>query len=221
MKPLPNYLAKMRLMDFYDYLAHLQALIAQLKGRLFYTHLFGAFGRKSWLKKPDQIFGPSRIFIGDYVRIEKGAVLYAVKQYAGVIHGGRITIGRSTFMNRSFNASSAFSIDIGEEVAFGSNVFLCDFDHSYSDPKIGRITSPLVSKGPIRIGHRCWIGANVYVTSGVELGDGCVVGANSVVTRSFPGNTVIAGAPARVIRRWSESSNQWERVAQDDAKPNS
>lgn len=199
-------------MDTYDYWNHLQSLVVRLKGRLFYARIFGAFGSRSWLKKPDQIFGPSRIFIGDDVRIEKGAVFYAVKHYAGGVHKGKVTIGNRTFLNRFFNASSAVGIEIGEDVAFGSNVFLCDFDHSYSNPSIGRISSQLVTKGPIRIGDRCWIGANVYVTSGVVIGEGCVVGANSVVTTSFPANTVIAGVPARAIRSWDSLSNEWLRV---------
>lgn len=212
MNSLSHKLAVARRMDFYDYVNHVHGLAARLKGRLFYALVFGSFGRRSWLKKPDQVFGAARIFIADDVRIEKGAVLYAVKHYAHSGYKGHIRIGRGTFLNRYFNASSAVGIDIGEDVAFGSNVFLCDFDHSYTDPTIGRIASPLVTKGPIRIGHRCWLGANVYVASGVELGDGCVVGANSVVTSSFPPNTVIAGVPARAIRRWNPANAQWERV---------
>ena len=199
-------------MDFHDYVNHALALGAQLKGRLFYARVFGAFGRRSWLKKPDQIYGASRVFIGDDVRIEKGAVLYAVRNYSRWTYEGRITIGRGTFLNRYFNASSAVGIEVGEDVAFGSNVFLCDFDHSYSDPRVGRIDSPLVIKGPIKIGNRCWLGANVYVASGVELGEGCVVGANSVVTTSFPSNSVIAGAPAKAIRQWEPGSGQWQRA---------
>jgi acetyltransferase-like isoleucine patch superfamily enzyme len=199
-------------MDFHDYVNHLQGLLARLKGRLFYTLVFGSFGKRSWLKKPDQIYGGSRIFIADDVRIEKGAVLYAVKGYSDSTYQGRITIERGTFLNRYFNASSAVGITIGEDVAFGSNVFLCDFDHDYSDPRIGRIASPLVTKGPIKIGNRCWLGANVYVTGGVDLGEGCVVGANSVVTTSFPPNTVLAGVPAKTIRQWDPENGLWKRA---------
>lgn len=199
-------------MDFYDYINHLLTLIARAKGRLFYSLVFGAFGRRSWLKKPDQIYGARRIFISDDVRIEKGAVLYAVRTYCGQQYGGRITIGRGTFLNRYFNASAAVGIDIGEEVACGGNVFLCDYDHGYSDPGCDRIATPLVIKGPIKIGDRCWLGANVYVASGVTLGHGCVVGANSVVTSSFPANTVLAGVPAKAIRQWNPDSGEWQRV---------
>lgn len=219
MKSFAHYRARIASMDFHDFVNHALALSARLKGRLFYAHLFGAFGRRSWLKKPDQIYGASRVFIGDDVRIERGAVFYAVRNYSLWTYEGRITIGRGTFLNRYFNASSAVGIDIGEDVAFGSNVFLCDFDHGYSDPRMGRIASPLVIKGPIKIGNRCWLGANVYVASGVELGEGCVVGANSVVTTSFPPNTVLAGVPAKAIRRWDEDSGQWQRASDEHSNP--
>lgn len=56
---------------------------------------------------------------------------------------------------------------------------------------------------PLRIGKRCWIGANAVVLPGVELGDGVIVAAGSVVTKSFPANTVVGGVPARVLKHRS------------------
>lgn len=52
---------------------------------------------------------------------------------------------------------------------------------------------------PIRIGKRCWIGANAVILPGVELGDDVVVAAGAVVTRSFEGGVTVAGVPARVV----------------------
>jgi len=52
------------------------------------------------------------------------------------------------------------------------------------------------------IGAKCWIGMNSMILPGVELGDHTIVGAGSVVTKSFPeGNQIIAGNPAKVIRK--------------------
>ena len=51
------------------------------------------------------------------------------------------------------------------------------------------------------IGKRCFIGNRSIIMPGVEIGDGCVVGAGSVVTKNVPPNTLVAGNPARIMRR--------------------
>ena len=53
--------------------------------------------------------------------------------------------------------------------------------------------------GTVKIGNRCWIGANVVILKDVELGDGCVVGAGAVVTRSVAPGSVVAGVPAQCL----------------------
>lgn len=55
--------------------------------------------------------------------------------------------------------------------------------------------------GDTRIGHDVWIGHNAMILPGVSLGNGVIVGAGSVVTRDVPDWCVVAGNPARVIRR--------------------
>jgi acetyltransferase-like isoleucine patch superfamily enzyme len=72
------------------------------------------------------------------------------------------------------------------------------------------------SKGPVYIGHDVWIGTRAIILSGVTLGNGCVVGAGSVVTKTFPAYSIIAGNPACAVRkRFSEEvidlllRNEW------------
>ncbi|MEL6585583.1 MAG: acyltransferase [Pseudomonadota bacterium] len=51
-----------------------------------------------------------------------------------------------------------------------------------------------------RIGRNCFIGGRSMILPGVEIGDGCVVGAGSVVTKSVPGGSLVAGNPAKILR---------------------
>jgi acetyltransferase-like isoleucine patch superfamily enzyme len=55
-----------------------------------------------------------------------------------------------------------------------------------------------------RVGRNCFIGGRSLILPGVEIGDNCVVGAGSVVTKSVPARSLVAGNPARVIREGIE-----------------
>ena len=66
---------------------------------------------------------------------------------------------------------------------------------------------------PIHIGDGVWIGARSIVLPGITIADGAVIGAGSVVTRDVPANTVVAGAPARLIRKLDHSTNMTQAIS--------
>lgn len=69
--------------------------------------------------------------------------------------------------------------------------------------------APSTRGAPLRIGSNCWIGAGAVLLPGVTLGPRTIVGAGSVVTQSFEeGQVVVAGNPARVVRRLSEAGSE-------------
>jgi acetyltransferase-like isoleucine patch superfamily enzyme len=123
--------------------------------------------------------------------------------------GACIAIGRNTFIGSSLLAS-ATRIEIGDDVliSWGCNIVdhnshavgwkqrsqdVRDWYHNTKD-----WTHVLVK--PVKIGNKCWLGLNVIVLKGVEIGEGAVVAAGSIVTKNVPSWTVVAGNPARVIR---------------------
>jgi putative colanic acid biosynthesis acetyltransferase WcaF len=91
-------------------------------------------------------------------------------------------------------------IVIGHHSTVSHYSFLCTASHDYQDPSMPLITSRII------IGEHAWIAADVFVGPGVTIGDGAVVGARSSIFRDVEPWTVVAGNPARVIRKRESSS---------------
>jgi acetyltransferase-like isoleucine patch superfamily enzyme len=117
---------------------------------------------------------------------------------SSVFYAKRIFIGIETSPGWSSGCMihGVNGIYIGDYTQTSQNVAILSGNH---DPYDLRTQLPA---RPIRIGKYCLLGMNCVILPQVELGDYTIVGANSVVKDSFPdGFVVIAGSPARVVRR--------------------
>lgn len=116
-------------------------------------------------------------------------------------YGGKIKIGNKVGISGS-TLYAWDSIEIGNKTIIGANTKIMDNDFHPIDPadreKGGRFAVPTA---PVKIGENCFIGCNSIILKGTKLGDNCVVGAGSVVHGEFEDNCVIAGNPAKVIKR--------------------
>lgn len=92
------------------------------------------------------------------------------------------------------------TITIEDYALIGSGVHIYVSNHEFKDT-----SRPIFFQGhsdimPVIIRKGCWIGANAIILPGVEVGENSVVAAGSIVTKSVPKNTVVAGCPAKVIK---------------------
>lgn len=130
--------------------------------------------------------------------------------------GPSLFIGENCKMNDRVHIVAHDSVTIGDNVLIASNIFISDTSHgSFAKNSANPDEAPdnrTLCTQPTHIGNNVWIGEGACIMPGVTIGDGCTIGANSVVTKSFPDNTVLAGAPARIIRKWNSKMEKWERV---------
>ncbi|HZT88649.1 MAG TPA: sugar O-acetyltransferase [Stellaceae bacterium] len=113
-------------------------------------------------------------------------------------YGYNIRIGRGGFINYNCVFLDCAAIEIGDRVLIAPAVQLYTATHPL-DAETRR--DNLEYALPIRIGDDVWIGGGAIVLPDVEIGDRAVIGAGAVVTRDVAPDTVVAGNPARVIRR--------------------
>lgn len=86
-------------------------------------------------------------------------------------------------------------ITIGSKTTISQRVHLCAGTHDYTDP-----TLPLL-KPPIAIGDQAWICADAFVGPNNTVGEGAIVGARAVVTKNVDPWAIVAGNPAKFIRK--------------------
>ncbi len=125
------------------------------------------------------------------------------------LHGeGIISIDESTYIGANTLIDSnpvGARITIGKFCAIAPNVHIRTIEYRtdvhFYDARFSERKS-----SDIKIGDCVWIGTNVFICGGVEIGENSVVGANSVVTHNIPPHSICAGVPARVIRTKPESA---------------
>ena len=155
----------------------------------------------------------AEIIIGDNVTIKSSFLSNLVGLYCRTIivtrkPGAYIHIGNNVGISGA-TIYARKGIEIGDNTAIGGNVKILDNDfHPIEVEERNRLLmdpnggdSDLVPAREIKIGKNCFIGCNSIILKGTVLGDGCVVGAGAVVAGKFESNSVIAGNPAKAIRK--------------------
>lgn len=185
----------------------------ELKGRMklrfyqsFYPNFHMGNNAKIWGNFYVTMYEPfrSRISVGHNVHMvsdqrRSGITLFSPCKFT-TIDTGEIVIGENVQINGGTVTSRKY-VEIGDGSLIAPNCIIVDSDfHAPWPPdNRGRSVSADLDK-EIVIGKNVWLGLNVVVLKGVEIGDNSIIGAGSVVVQDIPQNVMAAGAPAKEIK---------------------
>lgn len=128
-----------------------------------------------------------------------GSFVMYCRSYIRVVKGGNLILNKG-FINENVQITCASDITIGKECTIGRDVIIRDYDgHTIEEPDFEIAKS-------ITIGNHVWIGNRAMILKGVTIGDGAIIAAGAIVTKDVPSSCIVAGIPARVIKKnvlWS------------------
>lgn len=162
---------------------------------------------------------PNKLFVGININIGDHCEINALSKN-GFYFGNNLSIGHHSLIRSGMSDDSAGvkignnvnigiynyftgmgGFEIGNDTIFAPNVSIFAANHNYEDINQLIRLQGVSTKGGVKIGNDCWIGTRVVILDGTVLGNHCVVAAGAIVNGKFPDNCVIAGVPARIIKR--------------------
>lgn len=148
-----------------------------------------------WMRKVSIPRNWSDIRLDGGISLDDGVVLLC----SGPARTDKLVIRSGTYVNRFTMFDAHEKIEIGRNCMIGPNCYLTDANHGVA-AGLSVKKQPMEPK-PVIIEDEVWMGAGVIVLRGVRIGHGAVIGAGAVVTKDIPANAIVAGVPAREIRR--------------------
>jgi maltose O-acetyltransferase len=135
--------------------------------------------------------------IGERVRFRSPLVIHNSGLERGRYYEN-LRIGDDCYLGRELFLDLQEPITIEDHVTISHRVMILTHTDAGTSPLKDEFIE--TDQAPVTIRRGAYIGANVTILQGVEIGESSIVGAGAVVTRSVPAQTVVAGVPARVIR---------------------
>jgi len=142
---------------------------------------------------------------GDGNRVHIGEACALRLELVIETNGAKFSLGEHCTGNKVLcTLHESHRLTIGDDCIFGGIVWLSVSDmHPIFDLATGERINP---GADVCVGDHVWFGQHVKVLKGVEIGSGSIIGAGSIVTASIPENCLVAGVPAKILRRavaWS------------------
>ncbi|MGW2561485.1 acyltransferase [Streptomyces sp. NPDC001514] len=155
------------------------------------------------------VFGEAWIELGDHCIIAEQVTLTAgMMPDLDLGPDPILTLGNGVVLGRGSHVIADTTVTIGSDTYCGPYVYITSTNHSYDDPH-QPVGKQWPRAEPVEIGPGCWLGTGAVILPGARIGRNVVVAAGAVVRGEVPDHAVVAGAPAKVVRRW-DAEQGWQ-----------
>ena len=186
--------------SLHQHLSLLSSLPARFASILYYPRVFGSFGPGSLLRTPLLLQNPQFMHIGCGVSIRDGVRMQSIQ--TNPQKTPLLRIGDGTMIEQFAHIICHNRVIIGSNVAIAPMCGIVDATHPWMESLF--VANPgaqiLDDDGFVEIGDGTFVGMGSVILPNVRIGRRCYIGANSVVASDIPDYSMAAGTPARVIR---------------------
>ena len=102
---------------------------------------------------------------------------------------GKVNIGENCFFNNYCSITSIKNVNIGNDCIFGEGVKIYDNNHRFRENTL--IVKQGFKSKDINIGNNCWVGSNVIILKGANIGDNVVIGAGCIIDQPIQSNSIV------------------------------
>lgn len=147
-------------------------------------------GKNTWIKNDVTFVAGGPLSIGDNCVFSERSSIWSL--HNGIRIGSNVSVGIGSYINGQ--------VEIADEVRIADSVRIYSWNHNFVNAKLP-VSRQGLKKGTVSIRYNCWVGSGAVILSNVTVGQGSVVAAGAVVTKNVPEHCVVAGVPAKIIKR--------------------
>lgn len=174
---------------------------------------FKHFGKNVKIGFLPTISNPKYISFGDNVIIGNKATFFAIDSDLFTKRMPNLKIGSKIYIGHNVSIHCMNSVELEDNVVLSDNIYISDVSHGIKmDLENSIMNQQWESSGGVKVGKGTFLGHGVKVLPNVKIGNNCIVAAGSIVTKSCDSFLILAGSPAKTIKRYCFDSNKWKKT---------
>jgi acetyltransferase-like isoleucine patch superfamily enzyme len=179
----------------------------------FLKHKFKKFGKNVKFGFLPTIKNPKYISFEKNIVIGNNATLLALDSDLITKQNPNLKIGNNIYIGHNVSIHCMNSVELEDNVVLSDNIYISDVSHGIKvDLENSIMNQQWESSGVVKIGKGTFLGNGTKVLPNVKIGNNCVVAAGSIVTKSCNPFCMLAGSPAKIIKKYCFESQLWKKT---------